>query len=179
MAAPNFSNRTTGIAEIDRKLAAIGSSKEQRRIVRKAFTAGLKVGRDSIRTELKSAPISPQLRRALRTTIASSFKRNKRKGIHEARVGMGLGKRKASKRSGKSSGGVGIGKRNVHWFLLGTKTRTVRTIRKRRLKRARFSGQIRAIPIVANAGRKSASKMVQAIRRTALEEIEATLHKLN
>lgn len=174
---PNFSNRTTGIAAVDRKLAAL-ASKEQRRIVRKAMTAGLAVGRKAIRSEVSALPISPQLKRALRTTIASSFKRDRRITQHAARVGMGLGKRKPARRSGKNDTGVGISKHNVHWFLLGTKTRTVKTLRGRRLRRPRVAGQIKAVPAVANAGRKAAGEMIATVRRTALAEIESTVQRM-
>lgn len=168
--AINFSNQVTGLAEVDRKLAEL-ASKERRRIVRKAMNAGLTVGRKAIRDELTAAGVSPQLRNALARTIASGFKRARRSDEHAARVGMGLGKRKPAVRSGRNTGGVGIGKANVHWFLLGTRIRFAR-------KPKRLAGRIKALPIVRNAGNRSAGQMVETIRRTALEEIEATVNRL-
>lgn len=169
--AVNFSNQITGIADIDAKLAIL-ASKERRRIVRKSLGAGLAVGRKAIRAELNALQISTQLKRALRPAIASSFKRDPRINQHAARVGIGIGKRKPAKRSGKSRGGVGIGKANAHWFLLGTKSRFVRS------KRGRPAGAIKAVPAVANAGRKAAGQMIETVRRTALAEIEATVTRL-
>ena len=91
---------------------------------------------------------------------------------------MGLGKRKPAKRSGRNAGGVGISKQNVHWFLLGTKTRYVRRFRGRKLNKLRHAGRIAAVPVVANAGRKAAGEIVRTVRRTALEEIESTVRKM-
>ena len=91
---------------------------------------------------------------------------------------MGLGKRKPAKRSGKNSGsGVGLSKQNVHWFLLGTKTRQVENFRGRKLNKRRKSGQIKAVPAVANAGRKALHDILATVRRTALAEIERTARK--
>ena len=172
------SNRVIGIPELDGKLAAIASHKEQRRIVRKTFTAGNSVGRKAIRTEVNTSNLSPQLKRALKATIGSSFKKDRRNGQHAAKFGMSIGKRKPARRSGKNKTGVGIGKANVHWFLLGTKVRMVRKWRGRKLNRQRHAGQIKAIPAVANAYRKSANDIQQTMVRTALAEIESTVNRL-
>jgi hypothetical protein len=54
-------------------------------------------------------------------TIAARFKRKKRFGITEAKVGAGVGKH--NQQHPPTRGGVGISKRNAHWYFMGTKSR--------------------------------------------------------
>jgi hypothetical protein len=171
-------SKTTGIAEIDAKLAAL-ASKSARRVARKATNAGLKVITDKIRLEIKTEPISPQLKRALLRTVGRRFKRDSRSDSMSAKAGLGVGKKsKPAKRSGKNKGGVGLTTRNLHWFALGTIQRLVTTRRGSSLKRKRYSGRIKAVPAVARAGRKAATEAISTIRRVALEEIANEVKKL-
>lgn len=161
-------SRVTGIAKVDARLAAV-DSKIARKIVRKATAAGLKVVSDHIRTEIKAAPISAQLKRALLKTVGRRFKKNRKTGMMEAKAGVAVGKKtKPLARSGRNKGGVGIGPRNVHWFVLGTKSRRVK-------KGGRFAGRITAVPVVARAGQKSAPIAKATMSRVALEELAKAL----
>jgi hypothetical protein len=168
---PGFASRTTGIAEIDAKLAGL-SSKAARRITRKATNAGLKVLTDQIRAEIKAESISPQLRRALLKTVGRRFKRRSGRDEMNAKAGLGVGKKpKPVVRSGKNKGGVGLSTRNIHWFALGTKSRFTKSSR-------RYSGRIKAVPAVSRAGTKAAPKATQTMRSVALAEIAVELRKL-
>lgn len=64
-----------------------------------------------------------------RKGVRSRFKNKAKKNFITAKVGFGVGKKKAakprkSKRSGR--GGVGISGQNIHWWVAGTKRRATR-----------------------------------------------------
>lgn len=166
--ASSLQSRITGVASVDRRLALL-ESKVARRIVRKSTTAGLKVVSDAIRAEIKAAPISPQLKRSLARTVGRRFKKSRKTGQLEAKAGVAVGKKtKPLTRSGRNKGGVGIGPRNVHWFVLGTKNRTVKKTRQ-------SSGRIKAVPVVAGAGQKAGPAARSTMERVAMQEIKQAL----
>lgn len=157
-------SKVTGVHAVDQQLIKL-ESKVARRIVRKATNAGLKEVTDAIRSEIKAAPLSPQLRRALLRTVGRRFKKNRRTGQLEAKAGVSVGKKtKPLNRSGRNKGGVGIGPRNVHWFILGTQNRTVKKTR-------RNSGRIKAVPVVARAGQKAGGTAKATMEKVAREEL--------
>ena len=166
---------TTGLDEIDRRLAQL-EYRAARRVVRSSLGAGLTALTKSIRQELNSANISPQLRKALRRTLGRRLKRARgaagRAGFIEAKAGFGVGpaRRRAAVRSGKNRSGKGIGGPNAHWFALGT--------RARRTKAGTPAGRIRQLKIIDNARRHSEDIVAGAMRKRAFERIEAEVRKL-
>ena len=106
-----FSAKITGDKALDRKLSHL-SDKGQARATKSAIGKALTVIARGIRNA-----IPPNLK-SVKKTVGTKNKKNKRKGIHEAKVGLGVGKQKKQARAGKP--GVGISKANVHWWALGT-----------------------------------------------------------
>lgn len=107
----------TGNKEIDRKLKRLATS-GQKRVARAALGKALTVLARGIRNA-----IDPKQKSA-KKTVGTKNKKNKKTGIHEAKVGLGVGKRTKSKKERTSKAGVGISKENIHWLTLGTTERT-------------------------------------------------------
>lgn len=80
---------TTGIKELDTKLKAL-PEKVQKKIARAALGQGMTILRKAI---IKEAPVGPTGN--LKQSIGKRFKRLKKEGYTEAKVGINVGKRKA------------------------------------------------------------------------------------
>ena len=107
----------TGIAELDKKLEGlkIGAANK---IARPALT---KAARFLLKKMKADVPADKKdVKRALGMRVDA--KGGKSKDQQRAKVGAAVGKalKSEARRSGKNAGGVGIGGRNIHWFLLGT-----------------------------------------------------------
>jgi hypothetical protein len=111
-----ISSNITGDKKIDRKLKRLAKS-GQKRIARAALGKALTVLARGVRNA-----IDPKQKSA-KKTVGTKNKKNKKTGIHEAKVGFGVGKQPKKKQRGNRPG-VGISKTNIHWLLLGTKNRT-------------------------------------------------------
>jgi hypothetical protein len=111
-----MTNRTTtfltGDKALDRALKEIGG-----KISQKAIAAGVRAGLSEMRKAMRAATPNSSARK----TIAARFKRRKKFGTTEAKVGAGVGKHKGGK--GGTNGGVGISKQNAHWYFMGTNSR--------------------------------------------------------
>jgi hypothetical protein len=111
----------TGIRELNRKLKQL-SEKVQKKLVRAAMVASLRVTAKAIKSEV------PSTWKEGRKAIGYSFKRGKTPGVTFAKAGVGAGMKKAKRAKAKQKprighSGVGIGVGNLHWFILGTAER--------------------------------------------------------
>jgi len=105
----------TGDKQLGRKLAKV-SREVQTKVCRPAVHAMLKT--------IERAAKAGCPRREIKRTIRSRFKKPRRAGDVDAKVGAGVGGGKKKKDRGREKGhGVGISARNVHWEILGTKQR--------------------------------------------------------
>jgi len=102
----------TGDKALDRALKEIGG-----KVAQKAIASGVRAGLGEMRKAMRAATPNSSAKK----TIASRFKRRKKFGTTEAKVGAGVGKHKGGK--GPTRGGVGISKNNAHWYFMGTKSR--------------------------------------------------------
>jgi len=166
----NFKSTTTGFEDLDSILAEL-PDKVKKRVVRSAVGAQMAVMRKAVRREIGSTPgISPQLKRPMKAAVGSRYKRNRRTHVKEAKVGFGVGRQKGTaKRSGKNKGGVGINKRNAHWFAVGTKSR---------YENGAYRGRIESMDAVGRAVRNDAEISVGAARAKAYARLELELVKL-
>lgn len=111
----------TGVRELDRRLRRL-DDKVARRLASAAVRSGLRL----LVKEIKSG-LPTELKEA-KTAVGWRFKKSTTRDGKDAKVGFGVGKRSSeAKRSGRNSGGIGITKQNVHWFVLGTPSRTQET----------------------------------------------------
>jgi hypothetical protein len=110
-----MSKTLTGDKELDRKLKALST-----KISQKAMASGVRAGLSELRKHMRRATANPRVRK----TIAARFKRKKKFGITEAKVGAGVGKHKTAEAGPRSRPGVGISKQNAHWYFMGTKARS-------------------------------------------------------
>ena len=98
--------------------------KVERKAVKAGILAGMTPVTKAIRAEINNSPASKDVKRAARKTVGKYVK--KRRGRYEAKVGLGVGKQtkkqreKTHARAGAGRG-VGLSKKNIHWFALGTK----------------------------------------------------------
>jgi hypothetical protein len=102
----------TGDKSLDRALKEIGG-----KVAQKAIASGVRAGLGEMRKAMRAATPNSSAKK----TIAARFKRRKKFGTTEAKVGAGVGKHKGGK--GPTRGGVGISKNNAHWYFMGTKSR--------------------------------------------------------
>lgn len=134
----------TGDKELDRLLSSL-PEKVQKKIARKALNAGLSIEVKAMRGAV------PANMNDMKKAIGKSIKKSKKTGVVEAKAGAAVGIKKAkmeameNKQKGLRAGrpGVGIGARNIHWFILGTEERTTGS-RKYRVKggfRTRATGK--------------------------------------
>lgn len=131
-------------------------------IVRSGVLKGLRV----IAKQIK-ANVPPALKE-LKKTIGYKFSKRKgglSKGITQARVGAGVGK-KQPKLPKRNRPGVGLGTRNVHWAILGTGQRFKK-------KTGKSTGTM--VPLVPDLVRKGFAQSSSAALHVMLESIRAKM----
>jgi hypothetical protein len=118
-----------GAKQLDRKLARLS-----RRSGKKAVTAGVRASLTPVaramRAAINASDASPSLKQGARQSIGQRFSKTRRTGVREAKVGFAVNKRGAKRTARLSkgaSGGVGISSRNIHWFVLGTDERFLKS----------------------------------------------------
>lgn len=102
----------TGLPAIDAKLARLKGAKV-RSIARTAITKSMRVIVRGIKSEVPGGTM-----RDLKRTVGYSVKTKNEEVIGKA--GPGVGKSRGKRRTRTKKRGVGIGKQNAHWFVLGT-----------------------------------------------------------
>lgn len=102
----------TGDVALDRALDKIGG-----KIAEKAVASGVRAGLGEMRKAMRAATPNSSAKK----TIAARFKRKKKFGRVEAKVGAGVGKH--NQQHPPTRGGVGISKQNAHWYFMGTNSR--------------------------------------------------------
>lgn len=105
----------TGVKELDRKLRRL-ATKDEKKISRKAVGKALTPIARAIRA---LAPVGKT--KSLKKAIGKSFKKNKRKGVTEAKAGVNVGKK--VRRKDGSSGSAPHG----HLVTIGTSNRYTKT----------------------------------------------------
>jgi hypothetical protein len=142
----------TGDKRIDRKLKRLAGS-AQRRIAR----AGLAKQMTNLSRGIRNA--IPPDQKSAKKTIGRKNKKNPKTGQHEAKVGLGVGKRtKSTKQRDPKKGGKGISKENIHWLVLGSK--------ERRTKSGRSTGKMPRAPEdwVKNGVRATQAEATKAMK---------------
>jgi len=164
---------TTGIPEVDQHLADL-ESKVARSVTRSAVNSGLTQLAKAIRKQVDNTPdLSKEMKRALKKLIGKRFKRKKRRSQeYEAKAGFGVGNthKREIARSGNNAGGIGIAGANIHWFAAGTSDR--------RTGRNRFSGRLKAIPVIQTAYTASWQLVAGTMKATAFARLDLELRKL-
>jgi len=161
-----------GGKEFDRKLVRLG-----RRGSKRAITAGIRAGMTPIakamRAAINEAEASAELKREARKTIGKRFARAYKSTLREAKVGFSVGKKQKTlkKTGGGASRGVGASARNIHWFVLGTDDRFLKT--------GHSTGQIENVfgAVTRAAVATSAVASVNAARRKIFEVIKREAQK--
>lgn len=147
----------TGLKELDRELDKL-DRKTRNKVARAALSKGASIGAKAVKKEI------PSLAKSVRKSIGHSVKKG-RNGVTEAKFGA-AGKRKSSLKRNKShSGGVGISKQNVHWYLLGTSVRSHK------------SGKSVGSMPAQGAVTKGASRATPAIKTGMIERAKTVLAK--
>jgi hypothetical protein len=171
--------RLEGSKQLERKLNAI-ATQGGKAVSRAAMAGAVVPAKKAIRRGVNSANISGPVKRAARTTIGSSVK--KQPGCeYGAKVGLSVGKptkakkAKASARAaaGKTGekAGVGLSSANIHWFILGTKIRHTKSGKSTGRIEAELAGIVpQAIntargEMISEAGRRAAV----ALKREAMK----------
>lgn len=143
----------TGDKEIDRKLKFL-----ERRAANRAARAGLAAGGRVLVKAIKQEV--PSHLRTVKKAFGSRVKKDKRAGVTQAKAGAAVGKRPRGKPAKRSSAaGVGISRRNIHWWILGTGPRTQK-------KTGRATGRMPQHPVVKTALAKTRPDVVRKIAET-------------
>lgn len=147
----------TGIKELDRELEKL-DRKTRNKVARSALSKGASVGAKAVKKEI------PSLQKSVRKAIGHSTK--KRQGaVTVAQFGT-TGKRTGSvKRARSKSGGVGISKWNIHWYLMGTANR--------KHKKGKPTGRMPA----ADAVTKGAIKALPEIKSEMVKRAKVVLER--
>lgn len=159
----------TGDKELQRKLRSL-EVKASKKAARAGVNAGLNPIMRAIKVGVNSTQASAKAKLAARQTVGKKLATSKGV-VTTAKVGFGTGTRGQRRRSeqkakARSSGGVGISSRNIHWSVLGTKNRVQKkTGRKTGSTQPLFAG------VVARAVASTVTAVVQAARKKAWEVI--------
>jgi hypothetical protein len=170
-----------GALELERKLRHI-ADQGGKSVSRAAMTGAVAPMKKAIRRSVNTAPVSGAVKRAARATIGSSVK--KQVGGYGAKAGFGVGKQTKAKKTkahernvygqggAKIVRGVGLSSANIHWFVLGTKERTVKSTGR---KVGKIAPELEGlIPVAVNAARgemisEAARRAAVALKREALK----------
>lgn len=155
----------TGVPECDAMLKAVGL-KVGNRAARSVLAKGVRLAVKRIKAQVPSA------QKSVRASIGGSVKKQKRgsdRGVTKAKAGAAVAKKNTPPKGG-SNGGVGIGPANVHWYVLGTKERTVKSTGQR-------AGSMPAHPIVKDAMASGGGEIVGMMKREMRPAIERETNK--
>jgi len=176
-----------GDKELDRNLRKLGEKSSKKAIVA-GIRASMRPIATAMRRAINQAIADPELKAEARKTIGARFARKYKSDLREAKVGFGVGKKRAKqKATGQGqSAGVGLTSRTVHWFVLGTKERRLKKPHtaafiddegKLIFRRVLSTGKVAAVfadvtrNVVASTGEKSLAaarkKIKQVIEREA------------
>jgi hypothetical protein len=122
---------STGLEGVDKLLGKFKDLADHG--IRKAAKAGVNAGLQPLVSEIRkavnSAPISPDLKSAVRKTLGKRILKKENQDL-TGKAGFGVGKQggakgRAAKERAAASGmrGVGVSAADVHWFVLGTQAR--------------------------------------------------------
>lgn len=158
----------TGVEELDAMLKAVGT-KVGNRAARAVLAKAVRLAVKKIKAKV------PSSQKSVRKAIGGNVKKRKGgadRGLTTAKAGAAVGmKSKArlkSKRGGKP--GVGIGPENVHWFILGTDERTVKST-------GQNVGKMPAHPIIKEAMAAGGGEIVALMKRELRPAIERETNK--
>lgn len=151
----------TGDRGLDRKLSELRSG--ARPMVRAALNrAALPIKRD-----LKKRV--PGRLKNIRASIGHSVKQ--KDGEMNLKAGFGVGRSTAKPKTRSTDDGVGIDRKNVHWWVLGTDERFHKSIVDPK------SGGFTSTGVMPDAGRGLLEQSVKATERQQAAEIEASVRK--
>jgi hypothetical protein len=160
----------TGDKEIDKALAEIAKVGTANRIARSGLTKGIRVGVKAMRSEV------PSKAKSVKKALNGYVKRQKKTGINIAKLGA-VGKQTKNNNERSTKEGVGIAGQNVHWYVLGTKVRRVKSKEVMKTKLGRFMGkevaEMPSSPVVKEGWAKSKSE----VQRTIREGVKAQLFR--
>lgn len=157
----------TGVEELDKKLEGLkngAANKISRPALTKAARYLLKVMKQNVPANMKDA------KRALGMRVDQ--KGGKSKNEQRSKVGAGVGRgSKAEPKGNRSSGGVGIGGQNIHWFILGTQNRVTES--------GKSTGSMPSqMPrIIQNATTSARSEMLAIMRNEVFTRLAALAGK--
>lgn len=157
----------TGVKELDKMLLAVGTTVGNK-AARTVLGKGTRLAAKRIKAKV------PSSHKAIRKAIGSSVKKQKGgadRGITKAKAGAAVGRANKTQGRGKrSKGGVGIGARNVHWYILGTDERIVKAT-------GQYAGRMPANPIVKEAMAASGGEVLGLMKREMRPAIEKETQK--
>lgn len=113
---PSTRITVTGAKELNKLLETlkVGSANK---VMRGGLAKGTRIILKSMKAQV------PSQYKSAKKALGAINKKN-RIGVHQAKVGAGVGKAASAEGKSKRRGSVGIGGRNIHWFILGTEKRT-------------------------------------------------------
>lgn len=149
------------------------ANKDIRRIDRNALNKGMTVIQKGIKSEItssvgrgKDGRFLAGGKKDLKKSIGKRFKKNRKKGLMEAKVGAGVGKKKPK------------GKKD-QWYLflqlVGTTDRFTKKYKGKALQRRRYTGRIVKIPAVKAGFAKTESQAKEVMRASLEEGIEKAM----
>lgn len=121
-----------GIEGLDKQLKNLFDTKTANKIARNALAKGARAVKSAIQSHVPSG--QKEMRGAIGSRVGSGKGRGRTNGITTAKAGAAVGLKSTGERMSRGKGrpGVGIGARNIHWWILGTMDRYTGMQRKRR-----------------------------------------------
>lgn len=166
-----------GIPQLDARLQLLKTA-----VANKCARAGLSKGARLAAKLIKSE--IPSKEKSARRAIGSSVKMQKsgpNRGFTEAKAGAAVGQKKGkrqqeaekekSARKAAKKSGVGISAANIHWYIQGTKERTVK-------KTGQRAGRMPANPVVKKAMASGKGPVVLAVRVGTMAAIHREARKI-
>ncbi len=163
-----------GVNKIDGRLREMHGSKFSK-VCNGALRKSIKV----VENAMKAVAPTPQMKRA----IGSRLLKRSREGFG-AKAGAAVGKKipkitvKSLERAGKrTGGGVGIGARNIHWYILGTSMRSTGSKRVGGHQKGANRGRNLTGGAVHSTGRMPAHGFIRAAAQSALPQARQVLQQ--
>lgn len=142
-------------------------------IARASLRGGMTIVAKQMRSDL-----DPKAKEAKRA-VGTRFKATRTGLIIEAKVGFGVGKNpsKLGRKKARASGrkGVGITARNIHWWTIGTGSRTLKRGSQRGPQAGHPTGMMRAMQ--PNLASRAYAKVRTQVHRTMEQRFEKQLAK--
>lgn len=154
----------TGLDDVDALLKEMKISSGNR-AARSGLTAACRLGVKLVKQKI------PSTKKTIKNAIGYRVRMDKKTGSTKAKFGASVGKKQAPLAKRGKRRGVGIGSRNIHWWVMGTQDRTLSSGSASGPPAGHPTGEMPATPVISDIWATNKSQIESTLRQKTKEAI--------